>query len=116
MPDYLVICRDRAGSDTARRSHLRAHLAYVEQIIERIRVAGPLVEESDGGYRSSCFVYRAQNQAEALALLHADPYFRAGVYTRTEIHEFRAVAGTWVGGCAWKDTVDGGREKEGTHR
>jgi len=98
---YLVVCRDAPGSQEKRREHLAAHLAYVETILDRIQAAGPLVDDGDGAYRASCFIYRAASKAAALQLLFNDPYYRAGIYRDHSIEEFRAVAGRWVGGKAW---------------
>jgi len=99
--NFLVICYDVSESDELRKHHLKSHLDYIETILERIQVAGPIVNNASGKYQSSCFVYTADSKEEALELLHADPYYRAGLYQNCVIEEFKAVAGNWVGGKRW---------------
>lgn len=99
--NYLVICRDIDNSSGLRTEHLQAHLSYIETIMDCIQVAGPIVEEASGEYRSSCFIYQTTSKDHALKLLHNDPYYRAGIYQSVSINEFKAVAGGWVGGKSW---------------
>ena len=99
---WLVVCRDVADSGALRRRHLDSHLAYIESVMDRVAVAGPLAETNDGDSAGSIFVYLTDDRAVAESLLHNDPYFRAGLYGEVEFHAFRAVAGAWVGGAAWR--------------
>ena len=69
--------------------------------MDRVAVAGPLSATADGKFSSSCFVYHTDDLAVAEALLHADPYYAAGLYETVEFRAFRPVAGTWVGGATW---------------
>ena len=101
---FLVICRDAHGSGPLRRLHLQAHLDYVESIMQRIAVAGPVADNGSderGEYRASCFIYRADSAAEARQVLLEDPYYCAGIYASYTVEAFKAVAGTWVGGRNW---------------
>ena len=99
---WLVICRDAPDSAALRRDHLRAHLAYIEKIMERISVAGPLFADAAGAMNGSCFIYGTDDPEEARRLLRNDPYYLAGVYEHVEMRAFRPVAGDWVGGAAWE--------------
>ena len=100
---WLVICRDVADSAALRREYLEAHLAYIEKVMDRIAVAGPLfTEDSPDDMNASCFIYRTVDLDEARALLREDPYYRAGLYEEVEFRAFRPAAGVWVGGAAWK--------------
>ena len=98
---WLVICRDVADSGDLRRRLLKRHLAYIESVMDRIAVAGPLSATVGGKYSGSCFVYRTDDRTAAEALLHDDPYYEAGLYETVEFRAFRPVAGTWIGGAAW---------------
>ncbi|MFN3865001.1 MAG: YciI family protein [Erythrobacter sp.] len=97
---FAFSCRDATGSAAARERALAAHLAYVEAHIDDYAVAGPLKD----GERTvgSLLVIKARAAAEARARLEADPYFAAGIWDSITCDEFRAVAGDWVGGAAWK--------------
>ncbi|GAB4481085.1 YciI family protein [Erythrobacter tepidarius] len=100
MKLFAFCCRDVEDSAALREAALAAHLAHVEAHIDDYAVAGPLKE----GERTvgSLLVIKADNAGEARARLEADPYFAAGVWATITCEEFRAVAGDWVGGAAWK--------------
>lgn len=98
---FLVVCEDVENSQPLRKQALAAHLEYVESIMARIAVAGPLVEPQSGEHRSSCFIYEANSEEETLELLVNDPFYQAGVFKQYSIKQFRAVAGNWVGGRNW---------------
>jgi uncharacterized protein len=97
---YFIYAIDGADGPRIRRKHLRAHLAYVETNLERYRVAGPLLDEGDT-MNASVLIVAAKNEADARALIDADPYFAAGLYQEVTITQFRAAAGTWIGGKTW---------------
>jgi uncharacterized protein YciI len=101
---FAFRCLDGEASAGLRAATLAAHLAHVEAHIGDYAVAGPLKE----GERTigSLLVIKARDAAEARARLEADPYFAAGVWARITCEEFRAVAGDWVGGAAWKRAGD----------
>ena len=99
---WLVLCRDAPDSGALRRRHLQRHLAYIESVMDRIAVAGPLAERTDGDFSGSCFIYLTDDRSAAESLLRDDPYFEAGLYREVEFHAFRAVAGAWVGGATWR--------------
>lgn len=99
---WLVLCRDAPDSGALRGRHLERHLAYIESVMDRVAVAGPLAESVDGEFLGSCFIYLTDDRAVAESLLHHDPYFEAGLYGQVEFHAFRTAAGTWVGGAGWR--------------
>lgn len=99
---WLVLCRDVPDSGALRRRYLERHLAYIESVMDRIAVAGPLAESVGGEFEGSCFIYLTHDREVAESLLRNDPYFQAGLYRDVEFHAFRAVAGDWVGGATWR--------------
>ena len=99
MTFYAVISHDAPDAERLRAEHLQAHLAYAETVIDRIAVGGPL--RDDDRYFGSLIVLEVDSEAEARAILEADPYHQAGVWAETEIRPFRAVIGDWVGGKTW---------------
>ena len=100
MSLYAFWCRDGEGSETKRAEQMGAHLAHIEENIDRFAVAGPL---KDGGEtRASLLVIKAESLEDARSLFESDPYFAAGVWDSVEGMDFAAVAGDWVGGAAWK--------------
>lgn len=100
MP-VIVYCQDRSGADDLRKEFLADHFAYIETILERIAVAGPMRDRSGGRIIGSCFIYHTDDEAEARELLENDPYYTAGIYDQIEYHQFLGAAGSWVGGKIW---------------
>jgi uncharacterized protein YciI len=101
MATYLAMCEDNPGAAVLREEHLHEHLAYVETVMDRIRVAGPLREDDGDSVGGSCFIYRGASLDEARGLLEDDPYFRAGIYASVRWFRLNPAAGQWVGGRNW---------------
>ncbi len=97
---YAAYCIDAPGAAEPRREHLKAHLAYVEQVMHKLLVAGPLKDEA-GEMIGSLIVFAVDTAAEARQLLDGDPYHRAGVWSDVRIARFLPAAGTFVGGRNW---------------
>ena len=101
MESYLALCEDGEGAAALRAQHLREHLDYVQTVMERIQVAGPLRETAGEEIGASCFIYRGDSLQEAQQLLYDDPYYRAGIYASVRWFSFNPAAGQWVGGRNW---------------
>jgi hypothetical protein len=100
MAYWSVYSWDAPNAPALRKEHLAAHLQYAESILDRIAVGGPL-RAGNGPDLGSLIVLKAESEAEARSILEADPYYRAGVWERSEIRPFRPVIGEWVGGRNW---------------
>jgi uncharacterized protein YciI len=100
MP-YICFCKDYPGATELRREHTPAHLDYIEGILDRILLAGPLKDPEADGYNASCFIYRTDERSEALELLHNDPYYKAGIFSQVHCRPFIPAAGTLIGGKTW---------------
>lgn len=100
---YMVLAYDRpgAGPKAERQRLLAVHLAHIEAVMDRLLVAGPLTDES-GVAIGSLLVIDMPDEAAARAFMAADPYAGAAIWGRVEYRRFRAAAGHWVGGAAWK--------------
>ena len=97
---YAIVTRDKDGASETRRAQLEAHLAHIERELEHFAVAGPLYDDA-GHFAGSLLIVKASSEAEARALLEADPYYQAGIWSHIEIQAFSAAAGDWVGGKNW---------------
>lgn len=102
MP-YIAICRDLAGQDNRRirKAQLDSHCAYIETIIDRLMIAGPVGDAAGGESGISVFIYDVDHREDAERLLYGDPYFKAGLYGEIEIDRFLPAAGRWIGGKVW---------------
>ena len=81
MP-HIAYCTDRKDLCDQRQTALADHLAYIETILDRIAVAGPVASGPDGSTEASCFIYHTDDREEARQLLENDPYFKAVVYNQ----------------------------------
>ncbi len=97
---FAIVTRDRPGAAAIRKERLQAHLAHVEATLDRLAIAGPLRDE-DGNFVGSLLVVKADSAEDARALLEADPYFQADIWSEIRISAFSAAAGEWVGGKGW---------------
>ncbi len=100
---YIAICRDHPARDTSRlrKTEKAAHFAYIETILAKLLVAGPLPSEDDGAHVASLFIYSVDSADEARELLQADPYYQAGIYGEIELQPYIPAAGQWIGGTIW---------------
>ena len=102
VPSHVaVICHDGPDSQSARKAAARDHLRYVETILERLALAGPLF--SDDGQRmiGSLYVFKTGSLDEARRWLEADPYFAAGFWQSIDFRPFLPAAGDFVGATIW---------------
>jgi len=90
MP-FVLICRDRPGAAETRRANREAHLAYVDDT-GVVTFAGPLLDDA-GGMTGSLIVLDVADRAAAEAWSAADPYRKAGLFERVEVHGFRKMVG-----------------------
>jgi len=100
---WVATCVDRGDVDTAplRARERDAHFAYIESILAKVLVAGPLATPGTGTHGASLFIYDVADEAEARRLLEGDPYFAAGIYGEVELRPFWPAAGRWIGGKIW---------------
>lgn len=97
---YVIYCRDKADTKPVRMAGLKEHLSHLDEVFDRVAVACPLHSE-DGDFSGSLLVISAEDKADALAFLEADPYHRAGIWDSVEISRIGVKAGSWVGGKPW---------------
>ena len=96
-----IYCKDAPGGAEHRRAKMAEHLQHIEEIEDRIKVAGPIMGSDGEGPVASLLIFEVDSLDEATGMLHADPYYRADVWQEINIQEFKGVVGIWVGGKAW---------------
>ena len=94
MPLYAFIGHDGPRGAELRKLHRPAHLAGIDELVaeDRIRHAGPLLDESDAPV-GSLVLFEAENLDEARRIAAGDPYVTEGIFDRWEVHETRVVRG-----------------------
>jgi hypothetical protein len=91
---YILICKDKPEDGLARRMETRPdHLAYLDSLGEKLRIAGAMLSGDAKQPHASVLVIEAGSMGEARAIADADPYAKAGVFAEVEIHPFRQAAG-----------------------
>jgi uncharacterized protein len=96
-----AVCRDVPNSAVRRKAAAESHRRYLESILDRLLLAGPLYSGDGRTVVGSLFVYKTTNIEDARKLLEADPYHQAGFWNSIEIHPFVPAAGDCVGGKIW---------------
>lgn len=97
---FSIFAWDRPGIAVLREETRSAHFRHIETVIDQIAIAGPIRNE-EGQNIGSLLVLKAASPAEAEAIFRADPYFKAGIWERWEIHPFLPAAGEWIEGRIW---------------
>lgn len=85
---FVLIGWDTPDSREKRPSARADHLAHWKPLDEagRILIAGPMTD-----FAGSLFIAEFDSEEDARGQIEADPYVRAGVFARTEVHPFRGV-------------------------
>ena len=72
---WVAIFTDKPGMLDVRREREPAHLAYLRQHGDRIRIGGGLREVPGGPFIGGLWVIETETREEAVALIEADPYW-----------------------------------------
>ncbi len=76
---FIVLFEDDPEADTdIRKSHMAAHLDFLETHQSKIHAAGPLSDDEHGG-RDGLWIVEADTSAEIKALIRADPFWPTGL-------------------------------------
>jgi uncharacterized protein len=93
MPLFLLFCVDKPNSLDLRMATREAHLAYVGERLDVIKVGGPMTDD-DGGMAGSFLILDLPDRAAAEAFTAGDPYNKAGLFERVDVKPFRATLGS----------------------
>ncbi|WP_294640231.1 YciI family protein [uncultured Aureimonas sp.] len=85
---FIVHCLDRPNAVQDRLAHYDAHKAYLASASVRSVISGPLVADDNETMIGSLFLLEADSKDEVLAFNAADPFNRAGIWEKVEIHPF----------------------------
>ena len=85
---FIVHALDRPGAVADRLANYDAHKAYLGSSPLKIVISGPLLAEDNETMIGSLFLFEAETKAEVVAFNAADPFSKAGIWERVEIHPF----------------------------
>ncbi len=88
---FLIQAWDKADSLSQRLAHLEAHRAHLSAHKQRIRLAGPMLDEAGETPIGSLIVIEAEDAEEARAFLQADPFVAIGQFDTVSIMPFKQV-------------------------
>lgn len=92
MPLYALMCLDKPNALDVRLGAREAHLAYVRERLDQVKLAGPLLDDA-GGMAGSLLILDVADRAAAEAFNAADPYTLAGLWGSVDIRAFKASIG-----------------------
>lgn len=85
---HALLLFDREGAAELRQRLRPQHKAYLAQIADRIAFAGPLLADDGVTMIGSLMAIDFADRSAANAWLANEPFTRAGVFARSEIHAF----------------------------
>jgi uncharacterized protein YciI len=89
---YVLVCNDKPDSLELRLANREAHLAYARGFADRLKVAGPLMDEA-GNMAGSLLILEAESLEGARAFNLDDPYQKAGLFASVQVTAFKASIG-----------------------
>ncbi|MFO0541707.1 MAG: YciI family protein [Phenylobacterium sp.] len=89
---YVLVCNDKPNSLELRLANREAHLAYARGFADRLKVAGPLLDEA-GAMAGSLLILEADSLEDARAFNLSDPYQTAGLFASVQVTAFKATIG-----------------------
>ncbi|HEY9235823.1 MULTISPECIES: YciI family protein [Phenylobacterium] len=92
MPLFVLHCVDKPNALELRMATRETHLAYIAAGKEKLKLAGPMLD-ADGNMAGSMLILDVADLAEAEDFAANDPYRRAGLFERVDVHPFKATLG-----------------------
>ena len=92
MPLFLLTCMDHPGGLDRRMANREAHLAYVRELPDVMKLGGPFLD-ADGQMIGSMIVIDVPDLAAAQAFTDNDPYNKGGVFQSVDIKPFKVTIG-----------------------
>jgi uncharacterized protein len=87
---YALLCTDKPNSLELRLSVRPDHLAHLDGLGEKLKAAGPFLDDV-GNPNGSLVIIDAADRAEAEKFARADPYALQGLFASVEIKPWRWV-------------------------
>jgi uncharacterized protein YciI len=85
---YALLCTDKPNSTDLRAKMRPDHLAYLGNLGDAMKFAGPFLDD-EGGPIGSLVMIEAENRAAAEQIAASDPYRLAGLFASVEIKAWR---------------------------
>ena len=76
---FVVLFNDRPEAFAIREREMAAHLAYLKQHEQSVKVAGALRESPEYKPMGACWIVEAADKTAVKALVEADPFHEMGL-------------------------------------
>jgi uncharacterized protein YciI len=90
---FALLCTDKPNSSALRDEVRSKHLAYIQEHIAQVKIAGPFLSEDGAAMVGSLIIIEAADMAAARVFAAADPYAQAGLFVSVEIKPWRWIVG-----------------------
>ncbi len=92
---FAAICMDKPDHVELRLKERAQHLAFLEALGEKVRLGGPFLD-AGGRPIGSLLLLECADESAAKALLDANPYAKAGLFSSVELRPWRRSIGANV--------------------
>ncbi len=96
---FTITAIDKENSLDVRMATREAHLSYLKEAGERIKVAGPLLTSgAEPKPLGSLIIIDAASEAAVNLFAENDPYATAGLFASVTVRPWNAAVGEWASG------------------
>jgi len=90
---FVATCIDRPGALPIRMENRPAHLAYLNGLSAKVKVAGALLSPDGQNAIGSMLIFDAETRAQVDGYLADDPYAKAGLFASVDVKPWRQGVG-----------------------
>ncbi len=90
---FIATCIDKPLSVDRRMENRPAHLAFLNGLGARVKIAGALLAADHKTPVGSMMVFEGESEDEILALMAKDPYALAGLFESVSVKPWRPAVG-----------------------
>ena len=93
---FIATCIDKPDCLAKRTGRRPAHLVYLSSLGAKVRAAGALLDPAGQNPIGSLLILETLDEAEARAILAADPYAEAGLFASVDVKPWRQALGVAI--------------------
>ena len=93
---YAFIGYDKPDSVSLRLASRPEHLDFLNNMADRLKAAGPHIDEATGDPVGSIVIVEGESQDSVVELFAQDPYAKAGLFERTDVLPYKLVLGSFA--------------------
>ena len=93
---FIATCIDKPDSLAKRTGRRPAHLIYLSSLGAKLRAAGALLDPAGQNPVGSLLIFETLDEADARAILAADPYAEAGLFASVDLKPWRQALGVSI--------------------